>query len=142
MTRALAAILIAGALAAPGGAFAQGSNPFGPVAPQPTPEPTQTEPPRGRQTEPEDDGISSSLVYGLIAIGLVLVGATLFVIIRGARHDEEELHPERARKRHKVSRSDTPPEKLKGAPPVSPKKREAARRKERERAKQRHRHHH
>ncbi|MBA2504842.1 MAG: hypothetical protein H0V29_02730 [Thermoleophilaceae bacterium] len=142
MTRAIALLLAVSALAAPGGALAQGGNPFGPVAPQePPPAPAETEPPRGRQTEPEDEGIPASLVYALIGIGLALVGITMFVIIRGARHDEEELHPERARKRRKVSRSDTPPEKLKGAPPVSPKKREAQRRKERERAKQRHRQH-
>ena len=140
MKRAIALVLATAALATPTGALAQGGNPFGPVSPPPQPPPTETQAvPEGRQTKEEDEGIPPVLLFSLIGIGLALVGGTLYVIIRGARHDEEELHPERDRKRRRVSRSETPPERLKGAPPVSPKKREAQRRKQRERAKQRHR---
>ncbi len=95
------------ALTLPTGAAAQGGNPFGPVSPpqQPAPPPTPTVP-EGRETPEEDGGIPPALLFGLIGIGLVLVGATLYVIIRGARHDEEVLHPKRDRKRRKISRAD------------------------------------
>ncbi|MBA3302135.1 MAG: hypothetical protein H0T15_09755, partial [Thermoleophilaceae bacterium] len=85
----------------------------------------------------EDGGIPPALLFGLIGIGLVLVGATLYVIIRGARHDEEVLHPERDRKRRRVSRADASPATAPGAPPPPPRKREQRARKERERAKKR-----
>jgi hypothetical protein len=131
-------VLVAAVLALPAAAHAQG-NPFGPVTPnappvqQPAAPPQPTAPQKTRAQQ--DTGLDPKLLVLLIAIGVAMVGATLFAIIRGSGHDLETLHPERERRhRRRVSKA-TGTGPGEGAPPPSPRKRQRERERQRQREK-------